>query len=134
MRLAAWISRPRSLRPRDRARPSREETLDNRNATAPGVRYAGQARTADDADPQARWAGQIVMARAREDKDTFTALIGALPGDGMAASRHLAVLLHLIATNLRPATAVSPRNRDQVKTAMPHTELRISPIWRSRWT
>jgi cellulase/cellobiase CelA1 len=68
----------------------------------------GQARTADDVDPQARWAGRIVMARAREDKDTFNALIGALPDDGVAASQHLAVLLHLIATNLRVAVSGQP--------------------------
>jgi hypothetical protein len=57
---------------------------------------------ADDVDPQVRWAAQIVMARARKDKDTFNALIAALPDDGMAGSQHLAVLLNLIAANLRP--------------------------------
>ena len=57
---------------------------------------------ADDVDPQVRWAGRMVMARAREDKDTFNALIAALPDDGMARSQHLAVLLNLIATNLSP--------------------------------
>jgi hypothetical protein len=57
---------------------------------------------ADDVDPQVRWAGRIVRARARTDKDTFNALIAALPEDGLAGSQHLAVLLNLIATNLRP--------------------------------
>ena len=60
---------------------------------------------ADDVDPQVRWAGRIVMARAREDKDTFNALIAALPDDGMARSQHVAVLLNLIATNLRPVSS-----------------------------
>lgn len=68
----------------------------------------GQARTTGDVDPQVRWAGQIVMARARKDKDTFNALIAALPDDGLAASQHLAVLLRLIATNLHPATSGQP--------------------------
>lgn len=57
---------------------------------------------ADDADPQVRWASRIVMARARMDNDAFNALIAALPDDGMAGSQQLAVLLNLIATNLRP--------------------------------
>lgn len=57
---------------------------------------------ADDVDPQVQWAGQIVMARAREDKDTFNALLAALPDDGMAGSQYLAGLLNLIATNLSP--------------------------------
>ena len=73
----------------------------------------GQARTADDVDPQVRWAGQIVTARACEDKDTFNALIADLPDDGMAGSQHLAVLLRLIAANLRPATSSLPANPDE---------------------
>jgi hypothetical protein len=68
---------------------------------------------ADDVDPQVRWAGRMVMARAREDKDTFNALIAALPDDGMAGQQHLAVLLNLIATNLHPVTSGQPPKPDE---------------------
>jgi len=68
---------------------------------------------ADDVDPQVRWAGQIVMARARMDKDKFNALVAALPDDGMAGSQHLAVLLNLIATNLRPVRSGQPPKPDE---------------------
>ena len=77
------------------------------------VDETGLARTADDVDPQVRWAGRIVMARAREDKDTFDALIAALPDDGMAGSQHLAVLLNLIAKTLHPATSGPPPRPDE---------------------
>jgi hypothetical protein len=77
------------------------------------VDETGQARAADDVDPQVRWAGRIVMARAREDQDTFSALIAALPDDGAAVSQHLAVLLRLIATNLRPVRSGQPPKPDE---------------------
>ena len=44
------------------------------------------------------------MARARKNKDTFNALIAALPDDDMVVSEHLVVLLNLIATTLRPVS------------------------------
>lgn len=77
------------------------------------VDETGLARTAEDVDPQVRWAGRIVMARAREDKDTFDALIAALPDDGMAGSQYLAVLLNLIAKTLHPATSGPPPKPDE---------------------
>lgn len=68
----------------------------------------GRVRHAGDVDPYARWAGRVVMARARMGRDTFSALLNALPDDGMAVSEHLAVLLELIAVNLRAVMGGKP--------------------------
>jgi hypothetical protein len=68
----------------------------------------GRVRHADVVDPYARWAGRVVMARARMHRDTFSALLDALPDDGMAVSEHLAVLLELIAVNLRAVKSGEP--------------------------
>ena len=51
------------------------------------------------------------MARARMDKDTFNALLAALPDDGMAVSQHLAVLLYLVARICARPGAASGRNQ-----------------------
>lgn len=48
------------------------------------------------------------MARARKDRDTFSALLDALPDDGMAVSKHLLALLELIAINLRAIMGGKP--------------------------
>ena len=70
----------------------------------------GRTRHADDVDPYARWAGRVVMARALKDRDTFNALLAALPDEGMAVSKHLSALLELIAVTLRARRAAeSPR-------------------------
>lgn len=42
------------------------------------------------------------------DRDTFSSLLDALPDDGMAVSEHLAVLLELIAVNLRAVMGGEP--------------------------
>jgi hypothetical protein len=48
---------------------------------------------ADEVPREARWAGQLIAARAAMDQPQFTALITALPDDSLEAGEHVSTLL-----------------------------------------
>jgi hypothetical protein len=62
---------------------------------APGV------ETADEVHPETRWAGQVVMARARMDQDTLGALLVAIPREPGATSKYIGALLQSVALTLK---------------------------------
>jgi hypothetical protein len=59
---------------------------------------------ADDAPPAARWAGQLVAARAALDLEAFNALLAALPADGKARGDYAGALLQACAMTARATT------------------------------
>ncbi|MEV0968491.1 hypothetical protein [Microtetraspora glauca] len=65
-----------------------------------------RSENADDVPPVARWAAQLIVARARLDEAMYEALWAALPED---AGEQVIGLLHLVAVNLRHAHAGGPQ-------------------------
>ena len=64
--------------------------------------------TGNDVSAEARWAGQVVAARAAQDKAGFNALLGSLPRDGWAIGGYISSLLHCCALTLRRLAEVTP--------------------------
>lgn len=56
--------------------------------------------TADDVDPESRWAGQVIMARARMDLGTLGALMGAIPRTPEGSGQYIGALLQMVAITL----------------------------------
>lgn len=63
------------------------------------IAETGQRTGAEGVEPSARWAGQIINARMADDKDTYVALMRAVP-EGSEMGRHVLTLLYLISYNL----------------------------------
>jgi hypothetical protein len=61
--------------------------------------------SADDVPEAVRWAGQIINARACDDRDTYYALMGAVP-EGAELGRHVGTLLQCCAATIRASEAV----------------------------
>ena len=56
--------------------------------------------TADEVSPESRWSGQVIMARARLDHDTLSALMGAIPDTGEGSGRYIGALLQIVAMTI----------------------------------
>lgn len=65
----------------------------------------GEEFGADKAEPAARWAGQVIAARAAMDFDGYSALVSSLPADPQVIGDHVGTLLTMVATTLRALMA-----------------------------
>jgi hypothetical protein len=61
----------------------------------------GEIESADEVRPEIRWAGQMITARATDDKATWDALLGAVPQDPKVIGAHVGALLETIVLGLR---------------------------------
>lgn len=68
---------------------------------------AGELHMADQAPPEAAWAARLLMARAKDDRQTFRALINSIP-DLETYSRNVFALLDMAGMALAP-TATEER-------------------------
>lgn len=64
--------------------------------------------TGNDVSPEARWAGQVIAARAALDKAGFNLLLRNLPRDGWAIGGYISALLDSVALTLRRLAGVTP--------------------------
>jgi hypothetical protein len=84
-----------------------DDPVPGEEAARPGWVDSGAAQVtldAGDVPPAARWAGQLVAARAALDRDGFNALLTVLPADRKARGAYAGALLHACAAAAR-ATA-----------------------------
>lgn len=56
---------------------------------------------ADDVPAEVRWSGRLLAARAADDRQTWNALIDALPEDGEQVGHHVGCFLGMVALNIR---------------------------------
>lgn len=65
-------------------------------------------------DPPLRiqWAAQLIMARARLDKTTFEALIGALPASGKTQGSYVGAVLECVALTLQENSDPEPAPKE----------------------
>lgn len=68
----------------------------------------GAISTADGVPSSAAWAGQFLVARLRNDRDTFMALVNSV-ADNSAWGNNVMALLMMVAGNLNRVLAARPR-------------------------
>ncbi len=63
--------------------------------------------TGSDLPDQARWAGRLIAARARLDRESYEALISSLPDDGWVIGGYVSALLSSVALTLQRLAGVT---------------------------
>ncbi len=74
----------------------------------------GEAKTADDVDPAARWAGRLIALRAANDYDSFMTMLRS-PAAGTELGDCIMTLLHCVAESLNNAEQVRARSAELSK-------------------